>query len=381
MGRPRKRQRTDNGPTSPEALQPQAPPFLEPALSTESVERTQFENVCNGPFAQHIKKYKPNSAATPQDQSGGSSNGAGTTPPTDTVNTPPSTYPTDVSLWPDFSTMTSLPLPVHDKYDYNNPLPGEDDNNHHHVDPDANPEFLTSLPSVPRCPCLPNLYLTLSTLATLSSFPISSHTIETLEMSYKTAHSVLYCEVCPEKFQSGSQNIMLSATLMTVIADQWFRVRNASAEEICKGFSTSCTAAEPSSTIQDLGWRIFSHDLVRAYVFGDATIPSPPTDTITQSPVTATATAHPAPPRYPPVTFMSLISSFERRQRQWHNLDPWTGEFTMREFHEPSKGHVQGVSQEDLEQCEKDVGGALCLKLVQQAKSVAQALDREKPTA
>lgn len=334
MGRPRKRQRTEDDPapqlhirplaTSPRPIQPAMPDVpqsysmdIDPSLAPSHQERAQFENVCNGPVAQTIRSQRTTSLQN-QNTPGMRSTHSETSPEQNGIHTPVedfdifnTAYPTDVAQWPDFSTMDMLPLPVEDKYSGVEPefLPA--------LDPDADPTALSNLPVTPPCPCLPNLYLTLSTMSTLSSFPFTQQTINTIESGYKTARGVIYCPVCPQKFDTGSSNLMLGCALLNVLSDQWNRLRRLGVEDLRKAFAPQARATV-IGTKEGQEWRTFAHNLIRAYVFGDQPIPTPP------------GTHLPMTEQYPPLTLQALCDALERRQRQWHRLATLTDEFPDR---------------------------------------------------
>lgn len=376
MGRPRKKQKTEERtnqsqyPQQIEAL-PLSPPsisnlaqhsgntpsfeeiridtLIDPSLAAIDHDRTSFTNICNGPIAQSIRDsrdsgtrdeqvahYSSNTSFLPNSIDG-----------TSAQDTPYAQYPLDIASWPDFSTLESLPMPLQDSNPVSSsylspPYTTSVDGTYH--DPDVDPAALQDLPAVPACPCLPNLYLTLSTLSTSSVYPVTSHTIETLLAAQKTAHSVIYCHICPQKFQSGSQNLMLSCTLLNVLADHWHRVRRCSPEDLKKGFGKSDVNINISGTQpfisarEGQAWRSFVYTLIRAYVFGDKPIPnipqsSPQTDaSILGSPeresTHQTNTIGKSVPREFVLSF--LIDAIRRRQRQWHCLDEPTDEFPDR---------------------------------------------------
>ena len=370
MGRPKKRQKTDDTRTTPTnvAAKPQQPPdaMIDPSLSAADIERTNFQNVCNAPMAQTVRRSAPSSSQR--------SSSMNNTPPSDHPRTPPDSdiyapsYPTDYSLWPDFSD-TNIPLPVIDGYG----TKGFDSSSgsQYSIDPDANPTYLQSLPSVPDCPCLPNLYLTLSTLSTLPSFPVSSHTMRTLQSAHRTAHSVLYCAICPQKFQSGSQNVMLSGTLLTVLVDQWQRVLKCPSLDLRKGFGDP-TDTSPMHLVPDLEWRTFAYDLVRHHVFGDRPNPTPPT--LTQSSNTMAGD---------PIILLSLANAMERRQKQWHSLSPETDEFPRRQTHHLAHGYAAGLTLEEIRKYESENvkdHNHLCLQLCKHTKMCIRSLDKPVPT-
>ena len=379
MGRPKKRQRTDDDREDmPAATRPQrsSGTFIDPSLSAADVDRSNFENICNGPMAQTMRQ----SAASVSQRSNSNSFN---TPPSDHPRTPPdadiyaaSLYPTDYSMWPDFSN-TEVPLPVLDGFgtkDFDGSSAGASGSatqSQYSMDPDVNPTYLQSLPSIPDCPCLPNLYLTLSTLSTLSAFPVSTHTLTTLQSAHRTARAVLYCPTCPQKFQSGSQNVMLSGTLLTVLVDQWQRVLKCPAQDLRKGFGDP-TDDSPLNHLQDLEWRTFAYDVIRANVFGDRPNPTPPT------------MSHPVQPNpAEPVVLLAMADAMERRQRQWHSLGPTTEEFPKRMTHSLAAGHSAGLTLEEIRKYERENvqdHNHLCLQLCKHTKMCIRSLDRPTPT-
>ena len=356
MGRPKKRQKTND--SADRSGQP--PTNLDPALTATEIERTQFQNICNGPMSQTIRRSAQSQSTL-------------NTPPSDYPPTPPSpnpglsSYPTDFYSWPDFSD-TNLPMPLIESYEKSQ-------------SPLLPPASLTTLPATPDCPCLPNLYLTLSTLSTLTSFPITSSTITTLSSAHSTARNVIYCNICPRKFQTGSQNVMLSSTLITVLVDQWKRISKATADTIRSGFCPNPPPAGPPSEMsprEDLEWRTFSYDLMRHFVFGDRQLPALPYQNGPKQYsylITPSSRDH--------VTLTGLAETLERRQRVWHNLQDDTGEFAPKMTAGMEEGHM-GFTLEDIKEMEKEHGGGgsqghLCIQLVKHAKRCIGSLDREVP--
>lgn len=378
MGRPRKRQKTDDDAPNPSksALSPprpiqpapeivQEPSFpmdiIDPNLALMGDERSEFENICNGAMAQTIRISRQ---ASLQDQTtpalSGMSDasisqpGAPTPDQFDILSKP---YPTDVAQWPDFSTMEVLPLPVEDKWR------GTESTADTQFDPDANPEALSNLPSIPACPCLPNLYLTLSTMSTLSSFPYTEQTIQTVETAFKTAQGVIYCSVCPQKFDTGSSNLMLACTLLNVLSDQWNRWRMLGVDELRRAFGTSAQQQSHPSTKEGLEWRKFAHQMLRAYAFGDAPIPALPGSS---SMLPAVKSQLPLDQNNTPtLTLTALVDALTRRQRQWHGLDELTDEFPDRITPDLTHGHMIGDHP----------GKHLCLEIVEHARCIVKKLD------
>lgn len=386
MGRPRKRQKTDSDPPAatkqatspprpiqpaPEPIreQPISPDIIDPSLSMLTNERTQFENICNGPMAQTIRNNRQLSfqdGQMPALHSGNSdsSHSQNEVPTPDSFDPFSTSYPTDVANWPDFSTLDMLPLPVEDKYG------AVETGSTTQADPDVNPEALSNLPPVPACPCLPNLYLTLSTLSTLSSFPFNQQTISTIEAGYRTAKGVIYCPVCPRKFDTGSSNLMLSCTLITVLADQWNRFRKLNVEDLRKAFSSPDQQKSFVTAKEGLEWRTFAHRMLRAYVFGDHTIPPPPGSDTSSSPIPMAMadTDEAANTKIPSLTLIGLVDALTRRQKQWHRLEEVTDEFPDRVTPDLQQGHMVGHSHDNP-------GKHLCLEIVNHARCIIDHLD------
>ncbi|EXJ70549.1 uncharacterized protein A1O5_06619 [Cladophialophora psammophila CBS 110553] len=475
MGRPRKRQKTDDFPQTTEipsanlplfngALQstpvpahlqhhphhhpPQPPAVVEsaidPELSEKAVERTNFENICVAPITQSIKRSSHDARAAAE-RAGSSNTGSGSgssklpfqnsnsTSPYDGPRTPSVasdvvskvSYPTDVSLWPDFSDMTMLPMLVQDSHEHEKERYSAHNTNsdssisaaaesgpysNHLSALDANPSTLTQLPTIPACPCLPNLYLTLSTLSTLSAFPVSSGMIDTLLAAHRTGRSVIYCPICPRALQSGSQNVFLSAMLITVLADHWHRVKRASAKELKMGFGSSDseppdTVAEPMGIREDLEWRTFGYHLIRAYVFGDQAIPDTPNASFSTTPsrkaqILLTHISSEDSDTSTIYTLESLVSAIERRQKQWHDVEPFCNsqEFPPRLDHNHvygdthahghglPQGYAPGMTLEDIKKCEDEYrtsgggdDGLLCLKIVKHSRIILRTLEGSVP--
>jgi hypothetical protein len=399
MGRPRKKRKTSEEAGTVQARQIQVS-VEKPIPDFVGVGgRDNFDSVCPGPVTQYIKRRIPAPAPPFLTQSSlheqsGSFFGTGSegTPPTDSPPTPTlfeqAAYPTDVANWPDFSTMTMLPQIVQDNHpevssssEYSQPVESADANR--------------ALPPTPACPCLPNIYLTLSSLSTLTSFPISIHTIESLQTAHRTAQSVLYCTICPTKFQSGMQNVMLSGTLLTVLADHWSRVRTASAHDLRHGFTAhgnkSDVSEPPLTEIESFEWRTFAYYLVRANVFGDKLCPlsphgepdvhpdeaSPEVNLRKLHRLVSTCLSKATP------TLQELIEAMERRQCSWHDQIPDTGEFPRPLTDAALHDHIQGISgitHKQIQQVERAADGHLCLKIVRSVKFLLQTLETPAPT-
>ena len=386
MGRPRKRQKhpeTDAQPTSSVSETHHHPSLRQnspkvPDQATRGKDR--YAVPCPVVYSQYMKTQLAPQASTPTEErlfqpqnAQSNSNDSDATPPSDSPPTPYLSYPTSKEIWPDYSTMSQLPQLVADNHAPSSDAAASTS--------DASFESLKTLPSVPACPCLPNLYLTLSTLATVSSFPVSNHTVESLETATRTAHAVLYCAVCPQKFQSGMQNVMLLGTLMTVLADGWNRLRLAPAVELKKGFSTARPGRNmpdlPLSSQEALSWRLFAHTLVRAHVFGDGISPTP---IILPDGTTSISTCPFNCPKGVPVTLTFLVKAMERRQKTWHELHDDTGEFPLRMPVSEFQHHITHISMAPKGGLGLEQDGHLCVKIVNSAAVLLQSLDQPPPT-
>ncbi|RMZ88533.1 hypothetical protein DV736_g4226, partial [Chaetothyriales sp. CBS 134916] len=372
MGRPKKRQKIDHDGADDVAGDSAASnTAIDPRLSAADQERVDFENICNSPIAQMVRRSGLSSSNTPP------SDNARTAPDADWYNIQ---YPADLSSWPDFS-HTALPTPVACALEKENTTPN-DMGGRGHGAPDCGfyPNAINTLTSVPDCACLPNLYLTLSTLSALSAFPPSCHTVSTLANAHRTARDVIYCAVCPKRFQTCSQNVMLSATLLTVLIDQWKHMSKSPAIDIRTGFCTSPAPphGHPEMTArQDLEWRTFAYHLMRYFVFGDQPLPLLP-----DQPSEKALSYLPSSSAQQHITLIFLADAMERRQRVWHDTEPDTGEFPRTTAGETFSAY-SGFTLEDLKELDKCRGqdnGLLCIELVKHAKRWMRSLDREPPT-
>jgi hypothetical protein len=449
MGRPRKRQKTENciDAEEPAAIHikskshgrkrravsgSQSRIFVDPALSERDAERQDFENICDSSIAQSIKRSAHDARQTTaaynaiekelsQSSRNTSTSDAAYTPSDGNDAMSNGLYPIDVSQWPDFSE-TMLPIVVQDRHDREKHIYPDasaagytidatdtpDYDVFAHVEPSA--QALTQLPTIPACPCLPNLYLTLSTLSALSAFPVSSGMLDTVMNAHRTARAVIYCPVCPQKMQTGHQNIFLSTMLITVLADHWQRIKKAGARELKQGFGSSDT--DSSSTNQSIGvredleWRTYGYHLIRAYVFGDHEIPHPPntstTSTSSRTPqILPTHISSSETDTSAVYSLESLVRALERRQMQWHEIPPYaeSKEFppkmqgshcnhavgTTHEKDMPN-GYAPGMTLEDLKKLEDEHrkeghsdDHRLCLRIVKHSRVMMETLHGDVP--
>ena len=381
MGRPRKKQKSsESEESSANAVsdihsQTLPQPSGQEGLSQAIHGKDRYAAPCPMVWAQHVKAKSLNvSGGKGSSSEGGSSSGPGidqdSTPPEHSPPTPSYLfYPTSMAAWPDYSTMSQLPQPVLDKSQATSESSG------------PSLGSLDNLPQVPACACLPNLYLTLSTLSTVNSFPVSQHTLESLMTASRTAHSVLYCAICPTKFQSGMQNIMLLGTLLNVLADSWNRVRRASAKELRQGFGSArpceCSPDTPLTPAQDLSWQLFAYSLIRAHVFGDMTSPTSwmlPDGSKSDSYCPFNC------PKGVPITLSWLVSALERRQQTYHGEIVDTGEFPVPKRDNELNHSVNEIMHAQRQWGLKDENNYLCLNIVKGVHTVLATLDRSPPT-
>jgi hypothetical protein len=379
MGRPRKKQKLSEPDENPSY--PVAETYTQPSLQQKFPNapdqtirgKDRYAVPCPAVYTQYIKTRQLGTPTSFPAEEGSWELQNAQSNTNDSDASPPSDSPPTMEMWPDYSTMSQLPQLVADNHEPTSETPASFSN--------TSFESLNTLPPAPDCPCLPNLYLTLSTLATVSTFPVSNHTIESLQTAIRTAHAVLYCTVCPQKFQSGMQNVMLLGTLLTVLADGWNRVRVAPAVELKKGFTNPRPVKNvpdlPLSPQESLSWRLFAHTLVRTHVFGDAISPTPftlpdGTSSISSCPFQC--------PKGVPITLSYLVNAMERRQKTWHELHNETGEFPPRMPMSDLPHHLahMGIAEKLDFQVEQE--RYLCLKIVNSAAFVVKGLDQPPPT-
>ena len=321
--------------------------------------------------------------------------------------TPPSHSPTTPSLsaivesfpstfdWNDYFNTTNLPVSVSNACSPKTPasthLPpvASDGLPTHHYNPVVTstlPSFTPSPVALP-CTCLADLYLALSNLSTLSSLPTNPNTIETLQTATRTGHNVLYCRKCPQKFQSGMQNLMLLATLLTGIADSWSRILRASPQDLARGFSIdpdvrSSTSTDPANSwteTKESEWKLFAHYLIRQYVFGDA--PPPGIHLPGICPILSSVSSSACPSKPPLIILRNLCDAFERRQKTCHGLIEATGEFPRASHSIEASATLGGVN------CDKELRSKmsnathhgkkelLCLQIVEGVRGTLALLD------
>jgi Fungal Zn(2)-Cys(6) binuclear cluster domain len=232
----------------------------------------------------------------------------------------------------------------------------------------------------PSCNCLTDLYLALSRLSALPSDSINTGTVESLQSATRTAHTVLYCPICPQSLQSGVQNVMLLATLLMIIADRWSRILRAPPQLLAQGFSIDPAYALPTllnpwTTAKDMEWKLFAHYLIRQYVFGDT--PPPGIHIPGVCPFLSSSAPLPKPPL---IILQNLCGAFERRQKARHGLIEATGEFPQPHSsavapweHDCSEGHGLQLPNDTATEKREH----LCLKIVDSVRTALASVDRK----
>ena len=73
------------------------------------------------------------------------------------------------------------------------------------------------------CACLPNLY---STLVSFQSPPEPSfpYSMGLLRNAVRLGHTVVRCQICPQRYNTGVQNVMLLGTLVQMISNEYSKL-------------------------------------------------------------------------------------------------------------------------------------------------------------
>ncbi|OJI97669.1 hypothetical protein ASPVEDRAFT_120813 [Aspergillus versicolor CBS 583.65] len=245
--------------------------------------------------------------------------------PSDTMSSVPAT----TSPWPDFSSVSAAaPKP------FTMP-PG--------LTPPIMPSNSNASPDQ-ECSCLSYLYLCLSHLSSLKPFPISQHTICSLYISARTAQSVIRCQSCPTKFDTGLQNVMFTGTLLNVIADSWLRVSKAEACELGNQVAPPAYAATTNKTLDvRAAWNDYLRQLVRFSVIRGPMDPAAQTTCAQQAP-----------------SVLDLIEEMEVRQRRWHESPSSHPLPPEQRLNQPSDQDCLNHNEQDL----------LCIRVAKSARNV-----------
>lgn len=161
----------------------------------------------------------------------------------------------------------------------------------------------------PTCPCLSYLYLCLSTLSSLNSFSITRETTTSLYTAARTAQSVIRCEICPLRFATGMQNVMMLGTLLSVMADAWYKISLVDAGSLGRELASpefkQLVINNKSPHIDELTWDHWLRRFLRRAVIGTPMPPElcPPSIVCNITP-----------------DLYSLVRELEDRQRYWHSI-------------------------------------------------------------
>ncbi|KAK5168325.1 uncharacterized protein LTR77_006894 [Saxophila tyrrhenica] len=300
-------------------------------------------------------------------------------------DTDPTLYPSDSALpalTPDNNSTSSHSPPVLN-------LPPElqqtHHHNHNHIDPSLPQPDSTNLglPAslLPPCACLSTMYLTLSNLSSMPpSFPFP-FALHPLRSAMQTAADVLACEHCPQRFISAIQNTQLIGTLLMSLAERYGKVLSAISSEAERAeregekkkfrladLNTAnghlhtngigCAAAFNLELEAD-EWRSLAKKVVRAEVCGadDGGEMNPLSESNEMN-----GTGGGDPHSHCP-SFLGIISKMERRQEFWHNK-PMPEDFP--------KDHVTGLPIGGKHLPKED---HLCLKYVGYARRMVEGYD------
>lgn len=279
--------------------------------------------------------------------------------------------------WPDIPPEHALPDLTFDASTNSGPailnLPPELQRSHHahretrstHVSDPSLPGSNLGCPPTPTCACLSSLYLTLSSLQSLSpncNFPSA---LPSLRAATQTAQSVLSCDTCPQTFLASLQNTHLLATLLVTIAERYAALLAAITEEAeavsaeggvkefrladlpppsnSSGSGIGCAAAF-SIELTPAEWRAMAKKVVRAEVHGPSNSQA------------ASGSNY----------FTTLTKRMRERQQHWHSgahaLPP--------DFPRDGEGQLIGGPR---------VGGKedqhVCLKMIGYAEQLVDGLD------
>ena len=245
----------------------------------------------------------------------------------------------------------------------------------------------------PTCACLSTLYLTLSNLATMDpTFPFPT-ALHPLRSAMTTASQAITCPVCPTHFITGLQNVQLLNALLMSLAERFSRIlasitTEATALELHNSSSSPSDHKTKTFRLADLStpvhlhtgglgcaaafslsftpaeWRRMAKKAVRAEVYG-------PSD--------GSGGNECCP------SLLGLISQMEERQQRTHREPPLsvdfprdqTGELISRTFSMGSECR-DGLTEEGAAGSrEHGKGEHLCLKMLAGTRRMVDMLDWE----
>lgn len=202
--------------------------------------------------------------------------------------------------------------------------------------------------AVSQCSCLSSLYLCLSHISSQAPFPISQHTLCSLFIGGKTARDVIRCKECPKTYAGGLQNVMLTGTLLNVVADGWLRVSKADPVELGRASTQPTFASSLTNSSSDPveSWKDWLRQTVRRAVIGGPQYPA------------GRVVCSDCP------SILALVKEFEDRQHKWH-----AEKAAPTQTQEPhSEYHTNTSSTSEKDECGE--GDYLCLRIIGSVRDV-----------
>ncbi|SMR45501.1 unnamed protein product [Zymoseptoria tritici ST99CH_3D1] len=177
-----------------------------------------------------------------------------------------------------------------------------------------------SLPTgpAPKCACLSTLYLTLNTIQTMDesfAFPFALHP---LREAMQTASSLLTCTECPTRFITGLQNTELLGTLLVSIAERFGKILDSISQESERATTAEETKKFRLADLSDSNSHLHTGDLGCAASFILDLSPDEwrsMTKKVVRVEVHGPANGDACCPY-----FMQLLGQMEERQNRWHKL-------------------------------------------------------------
>lgn len=222
----------------------------------------------------------------------------------------------------------------------------------------------TEQAALPNCACLSSMYLALSNLSTMDSSFAFPYALHPLREAMTTASSVIACDICPQQFITGLQNVQLLGALLTSIAERFGKVVTAINAEASRADAAHETKKfrladlnTPTSHLHTSGlgcvtafsldlspieWKSLAKKVVKAEVLG----PSGSDDCCPY--------------------FLGLVEQMEQRQARWHSRcadDELSHDVQRVRLPLNDIAHAQGN------------GEHLCLKMIQVAKQIVEGFD------